>query len=175
MIPSSKFILPYHSAIFVFQLYWDTIDIQHFKFKCTTWSFDTCSIYCKMLPQLVNKSFTSHNYHFLLLHPSFLINYFRLWNIFIEVKFMSGNHSEMYRNSKSLYCSLEHSIVSQLYFKNKTTYRKRNQICSYQRQRAGRKNWMKVVKRCKLFRQKREREESCNIKSIILKAQVNGI
>ena len=45
--------------------YWDIIHMQHcVGLRCIMWSFDTC-IYCKILTmtRLVNTSFTSHNYH----------------------------------------------------------------------------------------------------------------
>lgn len=52
----------FHCFLFVFQLYWDTTDVS---FKYTVWWVNT-RVYWEMFTtvRLVNTSFTSHNYHF---------------------------------------------------------------------------------------------------------------
>ena len=40
----------------------------------------------------------------------------------------------------------QHSVVGQLYFENKQTHRKRDQICSCQRLGGWRENWTKALK-----------------------------
>ena len=64
--------------------FWATREAILYKFSCTLWWFDVC-MYCKMLTTIrpLNRSFTSHDYHFVCYGNMLIIYsyfYFQVYN-----------------------------------------------------------------------------------------------